>query len=151
MSEGPAAPARDAVAAAPSALQAALDRVGDRWTLLLVAALLGGQQRFSELLGALPGLAPNVLSQRLKALERHGLIVSRPYSRRPLRRSYDLSATGRDLAGALRLLAAWGAGAGGDADAPRHATCGTPLEIRWHCPTCAAEVADPEAEDLRFA
>lgn len=135
----------------PSALAAALDRVGDRWSLRLVAALLDGERRFTELLGAVPGLAPNVLSQRLKALERHALVVSRPYSRRPLRHSYHLSSTGRDLAGAVRLLAAWGAGAGTDAEAPRHVTCGTLLEIRWHCPTCGENVDDPETEDLRFA
>ena len=140
---------------APSALAAALARVGDRWTLLVVAALLGGAQRFTELLAAVPGVAPNVLSQRLKALERDGLIVSRPYSERPRRLSYDLSATGRELAGALRLLAAWGAASSPDAVVPRHAACGTPLETRWHCPTCGGDVDaiedDMESEDLRYA
>lgn len=135
----------------PSALSAALSRVGDRWTLLLVAALLAEPQRFNDLLGAIPGLAPNVLSQRLKALERDGVVVSRPYSERPRRLSYDLSARGRELAGALRLLAAWGAGSSPDAEAPRHATCGTPLEPRWYCPTCARDVSEPAAEDLRYA
>ncbi len=48
----------------------AVARVGDRWTLLVVNALLAGPGRFNDLLGGLPGLAPNILSQRLRHLER---------------------------------------------------------------------------------
>ncbi len=135
----------------PTALAAALARIGDRWTLLLVAALLGGPQRFTELLAAVPGLAPNVLSQRLKTLERHGIVIGRPYTERPRRLAYDLSGSGRELASALRLLAAWGAGAVPDADAPQHLSCGTPLETCWRCPTCGVDVDDPTADDLRYA
>ena len=133
------------------ALTAALARVGDRWTLLLIAALLAGPQRFGELLTTVPGLAPNVLSQRLKALERNGVVVSRPYSERPRRLTYDLTARGRELADALRLLTAWGSGSSPDAEPPRHSLCGTPLETRWHCPTCDENVDDPVVEDLRYA
>jgi hypothetical protein len=64
--------------------------------------------------------------------------------------SYALTATGRDLAGALRLLAHWGAGAG-EGDAPRHGECGTPMEARWYCPTCARVVDEiGESEDVRY-
>lgn len=137
---------------APStALASALARVGDRWTLLVIAALLEAPHRFNELLTAVPGLASNVASQRLKALVRNGVVVSRPYTDRPRRVSYDLTASGRELAGALRLLAAWGAGSAPDTETPRHVTCGTPLEIRWHCPTCERNVDDPAEEDLRYA
>ncbi len=132
-------------------LTSALRRVGDRWTLLMVAALLGAPLRFNELLAAVPGLAPNVASQRLKALQRDGIVVSRPYTRRPRRLAYDLSASGRELAGTLRLLAAWGAGSSADAEPPRHLTCGTALDVRWHCHTCGRDVEDPDAEDLRYA
>lgn len=128
----------------------ALSRVGDRWTLLVVAALLEGPRRFGELEAEVPGVATNVLSSRLRELERHGLIVSVPYSERPLRVEYRLTAAGNELAGALRLLAAWGAGAPGaggppaGADPPRHSACGTPLEVRWWCPTCAHLGEDDE-------
>src|SRR5438067_6657142 len=87
----------------------ALARVGDRWTLLLVAALLVGPRRFVELADDVPGIAPNVLSQRLRHLEQQGLVVATPYSQRPVRFSYELTASGRDLADAVALLAAWGA------------------------------------------
>ena len=108
-------------AAPPSPLADALAQVGDRWTLLAIAALLEGPKRFNELQEELLGIAPNVLSARLKALTEHALIVARPYSDRPPRFVYELSDSGRELGGALRLLADWGAAA--PAAASR---CGTP-------------------------
>jgi DNA-binding HxlR family transcriptional regulator len=133
-----------------SALDAALARVGDRWSLLLVDALLTGPARFNDLAEVLPGIAPNTLSQRLKHLEGEGVVVARPYQERPVRHSYELTAAGRELAGALRLLAQWGAGAD-TVEGPRHGACGTPLEARWFCPTCGRDVAEAEAGDLHHA
>lgn len=135
--------------AAPSPLQAALDRVGDRWSLLVVEALLDGPRRFNDLQSALSGIAPNILSDRLKRLERERVLLARPYSERPLRLSYELTADGRELAGALRLLADWGSRAD-SSDALRHQTCGTPLEARWYCPTCARSIDTNEATELRL-
>ena len=139
--------------AEPSPLAEAVARVGDRWSLLIVQALLGGTRRFNELLDELSGIAPNVLSQRLKHLEREAVLVSQPYSRRPPRFAYELTASGRELAGALRLLAQWGADHSGapEPEGPRHLACGTPLEARWFCPTCARPIDDDDAGDLRFA
>lgn len=134
----------------PSALGAAVERVGDRWTLLIVDALLAGPRRFGELADDVGRIAPNILSGRLRHLEREGLVVSRPYSRRPVRMVYALTATGRDLAGALRLLAHWAAGHHSDAHGPRHGACGTPMEPRWYCPTCARTVDETEDSVLRF-
>src|SRR5204862_601726 len=106
---------------APSSpLADALARVGDRWTLLVVAALLDGPKRFNELQDELDGIAPNVLSSRLKALGENALVVAQPYSERPPRFAYELSESGRELAGALRLLADWGARTGGGAEPYRH-------------------------------
>ncbi len=132
----------------PSPLQSALDRVGDRWSLLVVESLLDGARRFNDLAAALPGIAPNILSDRLKRLERERVLVARPYSQHPLRLDYELTAEGRELAGALRLLADWGSRAG-SADLLRHQSCGTPLEARWYCPTCARAVAEGETTELR--
>lgn len=128
-----------------AALADALRRVGDRWTLLVVAALLDGPRRFGELAAAVPGVATNVLAARLRGLEDDGLVLATPYSQRPPRVDYRLTAAGAELAGALRLLAAWAAGPGGGADAPAHGPCGTPLEVRWWCPTCGGP-ADPADE-----
>ena len=135
-----------------SSLEVALDRVGDRWSFLLVEALLDGSRRFNELGEALPGIAPNTLSDRLRRLEREGIVRAAPYSQRPPRMEYSLTAEGRDLASALRLLADWGArhvGREGGHEPLRHATCGTALEARWYCPTCTVLVEDREAAQTR--
>ena len=130
-------------------LEAALDRVGDRWSLLLVEALLDGSRRFGEIQELLPGIAPNILTDRLRRLEREGVLVARPYQKRPPRMEYTLTAAGHDLAGALRLLADWGGRRSDHGDPLRHALCGTPLEARWYCPTCSQPVSDQEAPETR--
>lgn len=130
------------------ALADALERVGDRWSLLIVHSLLGGPRRFNDLAADVGGISPNVLSARLKQLESHGIVVARPYSSKPVRVSYELAAAGKELAGALRLLAHW-AGATADA-APTHRACGSPLDVRWYCPTCARTVEDTEDPETRF-
>lgn len=130
-----------------SALAEAVARVGDRWTLLLIEALLEGPLRFGELGEAVAGIAPNILSDRLRRLEGGGLVLARPYSERPRRLAYELTEPGRELAGALRLLAGWGAQhAGGDA--PRHEACGSPLDTRWWCETCGRVVDEDESPDV---
>jgi DNA-binding HxlR family transcriptional regulator len=136
---------------ARSALADALDAVGDRWTLLLIAALLDGPRRFGELQEEVQGIAPNVLAGRLRSLERNALVLARPYSERPPRFVYELTTAGSELAGALRLLAGWGARNAEGSEAPRHGVCGSRLEARWWCPTCERVVSDDEDEELHFA
>lgn len=133
----------------PTPLEVALERVGDRWSLLIVEALLDGSRRFGELGDRLPGIAPNILTDRLRRLDRAGIVRSEPYQVRPQRLSYDLSADGRDLASALRLLADWAVRSSSDAEPLRHGACGTPLEAHWFCRTCAEVVADVDAPRSR--
>jgi DNA-binding HxlR family transcriptional regulator len=133
-----------------SPLAEALAAVGDRWTLLVVEALLDGPTRFNDLQDAIAGIAPNILSERLRRLEREGLAVAQPYSERPPRYVYELTTSGTELAGALRLLADWGARHSG-AEPVRHDACGTPLEARWYCPTCDQSVEDPAEAGVHFA
>jgi DNA-binding HxlR family transcriptional regulator len=131
----------------------ALDRaarlVGDRWSLLVLGALLDGDRRYGELLGHINGISTNVLAQRLAALETAHLVVAEPYSLRPPRMRYALTSDGRGLADTLSALSAWGAqrdiDADGDANGESefrlvHSSCGTPLETAWHCPTCDVDV-----------
>ena len=134
-----------------AALADALATVGDRWTLLVIASLLDGPRRFGELQELVAGIAPNVLTQRLRHLERSALVVVTPYSERPPRFVYELSAAGQELAGVLRLLEGWATRDAGEMSVPRHAACGTPIEARWWCPTCERPLADDEDEELHFA
>ena len=134
--------------AAASPLADALQRVGDRWTLLVVAALLEGAKRFNELQEELEGIAPNVLSARLKLLAEQALIVARPYSERPPRFEYELTESGRELAGALRLLADWGA-RGAGAEPLRHRRAGPRSRRAGGARACEAIVdEDDETDDL---
>ena len=135
--------------AVSSGLELALERVGDRWSLLIVEALLVGPQRFGSLRERLNGIAPNILTDRLRRLERERIVVAAPYSTRPPRMDYALTGDGRDLASALRLLADWGSRRTGG-EPLRHDRCGTPIAARWFCPTCGVAVDDPEtsAEDV---
>jgi DNA-binding HxlR family transcriptional regulator len=129
-------------------LELALERVGDRWSLLIVEALLDGSRRFNELAGGV-GIAPNILTDRLRRLEREGVVVARPYSERPPRMEYELTSAGHDLAGALRLLADWGSRRSINSDPLRHELCGTPLEARWYCPTCTVVIDDRAPSEAR--
>jgi len=90
-------------------LARALDRVGERWTLLIVRNLLLGPKRYSDLLERLPGLTTNLLAARLREMERLGLVVKRQ-SPPPLRATlYELGPHGRALEPTLMELARWGA------------------------------------------
>jgi DNA-binding HxlR family transcriptional regulator len=86
----------------------ALDVVGDRWTLLVVRDLLRGKKRFGELAGSPERIPTNILAERLKRLERAGLVEATPYSAHPPRSEYTLTPTGRELAPVLSAIAAWG-------------------------------------------
>jgi DNA-binding HxlR family transcriptional regulator len=134
-----------------SPLAAALDAVGDRWTLLVVAALMERPLRFNDLQAQVAGIAPNVLSQRLRQAEQGGLVIAQPYSERPPRFVYELTEAGRGLAGVLRLMADWGARRSESAELPRHDACGSQLEAHWWCPTCERPVREGEAGDLHYA
>jgi len=148
---GAPAPA-DAPTSAVEALDSALAAIGDRWTLLVIAALLDGPRRFGDLEEAIPGIATNVLAQRLRALQQEGLVATEPYSQKPARYSYELSQAGSELAGALRLLADWAGRYRSDVEPLRHSVCGTPLEAAWYCPACDVVERDADAGDeLHFA
>jgi DNA-binding HxlR family transcriptional regulator len=116
---------------------------------LLVEALLDGGRRFNELAEALPAIAPNILADRLRRLERERIVVATPYQQRPPRMSYALTSDGLDLASALRLLADWGARRSERPEPLHHELCGTSLETRWWCPTCSVAVDDPTTIETR--
>ena len=89
------------------AVAAALDVVGDRWTLLVVRELLIGPRRYGELLAGLPGVATNLLADRLRKLEAAGLVAQEPDGRARL---YRLTERGAELDGVVGALARFGIG-----------------------------------------
>lgn len=88
----------------------ALDVVGDRWTLLIVRELLIHRQaRFTDLQHGLPGIAPNLLAQRLHHLQEHGVLRRDALPPPATGSAYRLTERGRDLEGVVRELLKWGA------------------------------------------
>ena len=87
----------------------ALDVIGDRWTLLIVRELMLGPRRFTDLIDGLPGISRNLLTERLRDLEREGIIAREELPPPAARQVYDLTDDGHDLANAIVPLVAWGA------------------------------------------
>jgi DNA-binding HxlR family transcriptional regulator len=88
----------------------ALDLVGERWGLLVVRELVLGPRRFTDLLRGLPGVSTNVLSTRLRQLERAGVVGRRLLPPPAASMVYELTAYGRELEPILFALGRWGAG-----------------------------------------
>jgi DNA-binding HxlR family transcriptional regulator len=84
-----------------------LDRIGDRWTVLVVVALAQGRLRFSELRTRIQGITPKVMTQTLRALERDGLITRDVYAEVPPRVEYELTDLGRDLLAPIDAVRIW--------------------------------------------
>jgi DNA-binding HxlR family transcriptional regulator len=87
----------------------ALDRVGERWALMVVRELLLGPKRFTDLKTGLPGASPNVLAQRLRELEGAGVVRRRTIPPPAASRVYELTEWGRELEPVLTALGRWGA------------------------------------------
>lgn len=86
-----------------------LDVVGERWTILILRDLLQHKtRRFQDFEASLSGIAPNTLSQRLKALEAQGIIASRLYAEHPPRPEYFLTDKGKALGPVLKAMREWG-------------------------------------------
>jgi len=87
--------------------RAVLDRIGDKWTVLVVLVLLDGPQRFSRLRLRIGGVAPKVLTQTLRALERDGIVTRTAYPEIPPRVEYELTPLGRSLEAPIRAVTEW--------------------------------------------
>src|SRR4051794_37004859 len=91
------------------ALARALDVAGDRWTLLIVRELVPGPRRFTDLIAGLPGISRKLLTERLRELERQGIIRRRDLPPPAARQVYGLKDDGPDPAHAIGPLTRWGA------------------------------------------
>jgi DNA-binding HxlR family transcriptional regulator len=123
-----------------------LEVVGDRWTLLLVRDMLSGPRRFQDFQQSLPGIPPNILSDRLKLMDEHGLVARSFYSEHPPRAEYALTDRGRELGVVVGALAAWGSRYVHRQTALVHAECGHPVEVKYFCRQCAGRVRGSTVE-----
>lgn len=89
-------------------LARALDHVGHRWTLLIIRELLLGPKRFTDLREGLPGIANNLLADRLRQLQDDGLATRRELPPPAASTVYELTESGRDLREAVHALIRWG-------------------------------------------
>src|SRR6266536_2137455 len=85
-----------------------LDLLGDKWTLLIVRELLRGKRRFRDIELGLKGIPPNLLSDRLKALEQAAIVTRESFRELPPRVEYSLTPRGFSLEPVLESLAGWG-------------------------------------------
>ncbi|AKF05438.1 Transcriptional regulator, HxlR family protein [Sandaracinus amylolyticus] len=84
-----------------------LDRIGDKWSVLVVAMLGIERMRFNELKRSIDGISQRMLTLTLKALERDGLVTRTAYPTIPPRVEYELTELGRTLLAPITALAAW--------------------------------------------
>ena len=84
-----------------------LDRIGDRWTVLVVGALGDDTERFSELKRRIEGISQKMLTQTLREMERDGLVTRTMYAQVPVRVDYRLTDAGLSLRGPLKALEEW--------------------------------------------
>lgn len=131
---------RDELPGRPCSAAAALNLIGEKWSLLAVREIAFGNKRF-DAIARNTGAPRDRLAARLRALEAGGVIERRPYSEHPPRYEYELTEAGRELRTVLTALRAWG-----DkwmVDSPPAAfdhTCGHELDAAMICRHCGAEV-----------
>lgn len=87
-----------------------LDRVGDKWTVMVVGVLAAGPTRFNAVQRSIPGLSHRMLTITLRGLERDGLVERRAYPTSPPKVEYELTEFGHSLIEPLRVLAGWAMG-----------------------------------------
>jgi DNA-binding HxlR family transcriptional regulator len=86
-----------------------LDRIGDKWTVLVISTLSAGSLRYSDVQASIPGISQRMLTETLKRLEFDGLITRTAYPEVPPRVEYELTDLGRSLLDAVTAMAAWAA------------------------------------------
>ena len=105
----------------PALFRSILDRVGSKWTIIVIGLLQARTHRFTELLNAIPGISRRMLTISLRSLERDGLIEREVFAEVPPRVEYRATELGRSLSEPVLALAAWVADHKGEIAATRAA------------------------------
>jgi DNA-binding HxlR family transcriptional regulator len=131
----------------------AVAEVGDPWVLMIVRELFLGSRRFDEFL-AYTSASPPLLTERLRALERAGIVERTPYQERPVRYEYRLSEKGMALWPVISALREWGdrwhREPGGAPLRLHHRGCGKHVALKLTCVECGAEVG-PRDVDVKLS
>jgi DNA-binding HxlR family transcriptional regulator len=98
-----------------------LDRVGDKWSVMVIYMLGSGTRRFSQLLRSIDGISQRMLTVTLRGLERDGLVTRMVYAVVPPRVDYDLTPMGQTLLSTIQALMEWSDRHTADIDASRAA------------------------------
>ena len=129
----------------------ALEVIGERWSLLIVRAVMHGNRRFGEMQESL-GIARNVLSARLQRLVDEEILERRAYQEAPPRYEYFLTQKGLDLWPALIALLNWGDRYSPDLEGPRrlivHKECGGTVSERGICEACGKVLTARDAKQV---
>jgi DNA-binding HxlR family transcriptional regulator len=127
-------------------IASSLEIVGDRWTILILRDAFRGLRRFDEFRRDLD-IPRAVLADRLRRLVEHGVMVKRAYQDRPVRYEYRLTRMGIELSPILVSLMQWGDRWLSEDGAPTllvHETCGTEVDLGFHCFTCERDFSPTE-------
>ena len=129
----------------------ALEVIGERWSLLIVRAVMHGNRRFGEMQESL-GIARNVLSARLQRLVDEEILERRAYQESPPRYEYFLTEKGLDLWPALIALLNWGDRYSPSPEGPRrlivHKKCGGTVSERGICESCGKLLTARDAKQM---
>jgi DNA-binding HxlR family transcriptional regulator len=124
----------------PCSLAAALEVLGERWSLLAVREIGYGVHRFARIAGY-TGVSRDILADRLRKLEAAGVIERRQYSEHPPRYEYHLTEAGEELFPVTLALQQWGDKWAVDTPAlTRRHTCGQPVQVDLICHHCGRPV-----------
>jgi DNA-binding HxlR family transcriptional regulator len=124
----------------PCSLAAALDVLGERWSLLALREIGYGVHRFARIAGY-TGASRDILADRLRKLEAAGIIERRQYSEHPPRHEYHFTEAGLELFPVMLALSQWGDRWAVDTPAlTRRHSCGRPLRVDLVCHHCGQPV-----------
>ncbi|NBK96525.1 MAG: transcriptional regulator [Erysipelotrichia bacterium] len=132
----------------PCNIAQTLNLIGDKWTLLILHAIECGNHTYKQLQDTLGSIPTNLLSNRLKELEKDGLLVCSLYQEHPPRYQYELSECGRDLHDLYNVIALWGEKhLQACPKKVTHKKCHHPVKVMYYCKHCNTYV---EAEDIEI-
>jgi DNA-binding HxlR family transcriptional regulator len=88
-------------------IESAFEVLGKKWNGLIISLLLNGVMKFSEIKHAIPELSPKILTERLRELEKNGILIRSVFADTPVRIEYSLTQKGEELQGIINQLHSW--------------------------------------------